>query len=344
VATGGLGRLRSVGSAVLVVVGLLLTPPAVAAAHARPQLTDTERFVAAFGPLAADRGVQDAVGDTAIAALDDAVDFSALADSAVSGLLDRASLPPVAGGLLQSLGGRAADALRALVDEQIRSVVASDAFGRIWQGMLRQAHSRALAGVRGESSASLVVRGDALVLQVGPVVERARQALVDRGAWYAAAIPQVDRAVELVEVPGLATVVRAHGAAAAAGVWLPVAAAALLVAGVLAARRRARAAAWTGLGLAGVTAVLLVVLAVVRATLAAPAHDEAAAALDRSRALLRVAAYDVAVRGVVRTSAILLVAGAIAAVAAHVVGRLAALPPGAPSAPSAPPSPAEPVA
>lgn len=331
-----MGAWRSAVAALLVVVGLLVTPVAVVAAHARPQLTDTERFVATFGPLATDRGVQDAVGDAAISAVDATVDFTTLAGSALTDLVDQLSLPPVVGAAIGSLGDRAADALRSLLDEQIRSVVTSDAFPQVWQGMLRQAHSRALAGVQGDASASLVVRGDTLVLQVGPVVERARQVLLDRGVRVASLIPTVDRTVELVEVPGLSAAVTVHGAVAALGVWLPVTAAVLLAAGVAVARRRRRTVLWTGLGLVAVTAVLLVVLAVVRATLAAPTHDEAAGTLDRSRALLRVAAYDVAVRGIVRTAAILLVAGVLAAVAAHVVGRLL-LPSGAPAA--QPPAP-----
>ena len=310
------GTARAVMAAVLAVVGLALAPVAIVAAHARPQLTDTGRFVATFGPLAADRGVQDAVGDAAIAGVDAAVDFSALAGTALQGLADR--LPPAAGIALQSLGGRAADALRSVLDEQIRAVVGSDAFPQLWAGMLRAAHSRAVAGVQGDPSASLLVRGDTLVLQVGPVVERAKQLLVDRGNRFASLIPAVDRTVDLVELPGLSVVATGHRAVVALGIWLPVASAALLAGGVLLARRRRLVALRAGLGLVAVTAVLLVALAVVRAVLAAPSHASSAAALDRSRSLLRVAAYDVAARGVARTAAFVLVVGLVAAAVAAV--------------------------
>ena len=330
--TQGVG-VRGAVAGLLVVVGLLVTPVAVVAAHARPQLTDTERFVATFGPLASDRGVQDAVADAAIAGVDATVDFSSLAGAAVSGLLDQMSLPSLVGSAVQSLGDRAASAVRSVVDEQIRSLVTSDAFPRIWEGMLRQAHSRALAGVQGDASASLVVRGDTVVLQVGPVVDRARQALVDRGVRFASLIPAVDRTVDLVEVPGLSAAVTGHGAAAAAGIWLPLVAAVLVAVGVALARRRRRAVLWTGLGLAGIAVVTLVGLALARTTLGAAAHDEAAGPLDRSRALLRVAAYDAVTGGVLRTTAILLVTGVIAAVAAYAVGRVG-VPPAAPPQPT----------
>lgn len=333
--SAGAGRVRGVLAAVLVVLALLVTPVAVVAAHARIQLTDTDRFVARYGPLASDRGVQDAVADAAIAGLDATVDFSSLAGSALTDLLDRLSLPSVVGSVIQSLGDRAASTVRSVIDEQVRALVASDQFPALWEGMLRQAHSRALAGVQGDPSASLVVRGDTLVLQVGPVVDRARQALADRGVRFASLIPAVDRTVDLVELPGLSAVATGHRAVAAFGIWLPVAVVVLLAAGVASARRRRQAVLWTGLGLAGLMVVTLVVLAVVRSRLGAPAHDEAAGALDRSRALLRVAAYDVAAGGVIRTTAILLVVGLVAAVAAHVVGRLTA-PPAVPPAPPAP--------
>lgn len=331
-AQSGWDRVRGVAAAALVVVGLVLTPVAVVAVQARAQLTDTDRFVATFGPLASDRQVQDAVGDAAIAALDDTVDFSTLAAAAIRALPD--TTPPAVTALLTALGDRAGSALRSVVDEQIRSVVTSDAFPRLWEQMLRAAHSRVVAGLQADPTASVVVRDDTIVLQVGPVVERARQALVDRGSRFASLLPQVDRTVDLVEVPGLSAVVAGHGVVVTLGVWLPVVAAVLVVAGVVLARRRRVAVLRTALGLAGVATVTLVALAGVRAALGAPAHEPSSAAADRSRALLRVAGYDAAAGGVVRTTAILLVAGVVAAVAAHLLGRLAAAPPGPPGQPT----------
>jgi hypothetical protein len=92
----------------------------------------------------------------------------------------------------------------------------------------------------------------------------------------------------------------------------------------------------TGAGLAAVSAALLVAVAVARSRLAAPAGT---AALDRSRSLLRVAAYDATVAGIVRAAAILLVLGVVAAVAAHLAGRLLVPPPGA-ATPAPAPGPA----
>lgn len=315
-------RVRGVAAAVLVVVGLVLVPVSVVAAHARTQLTDTDRFVATYGPLATDRGVQDAVGDAAIAGVEATVDFSALAGSALQGLADRLSLPPLVGAALPAVGDRVAAGVRSVVEDQIRSVVASDAFPTLWEGMLRAAHARAVAGVQGDPSAALVVRGDSVLLQVGPIVDRARQVLVDRGNRFASLIPQVDRTVELVEVPGLSTVVTGHRAILAAGVWLPVAAVVLVVVGLVLARRRRFAVLGAGVGLALAMCALFVALAVARSVLAAPSHSPSAGALDRSRSLLRVAAYDAAVGGMLRTGGILLVVGVVAAVTAHVLGRL----------------------
>lgn len=330
----GSRRVGSVVAAVAVVVGLVLAPLAVVAAQARPLLTDTDAFVATFAPLAADRGVQDAVADAAIAAVDARVDFGALVDRALQDL----SLPPAALVALRALGNRAADALRAVVDEQIRAVVSSAGFATVWRQMLRSAHATALAGIAG--TGPLVVAGDTLVLQVGPVVDLARQALLDHGNGFAALVPPVDRAVELVTVPGLGQVAAGHGAVAALGLWLPIAALVLVVGGVALARRRRVAALRAGVGLALACALLLVVLAVVRARLGAPAGDPGAASLDRSRALLRVAAYDATAGGIVRDAATLLAVGLVAALAAHLVGRLLAPPPAA--APPAAPLPAEP--
>lgn len=316
-------RVRGVAAVVLVVVGLVLTPVSVVAAHARSQLTDTDRFVATFGPLASDRGVQDAVGDAAIAAVDGTVDFSALAAQAVQGLAGRLSLPSPVTGALLSAGDRLAGALRSVVDDQIRAVVASNAFRTLWEQMLRTAHDRAVAGLQGDPSATLVVRGDTLLVQVGPIVDRARQVLEGRGDRFAFLLPQVDRTLELVDVPGLSAVATGHRAVAVLGVWLPVASVLLLVAGIGLARRRSTAVLRAGIGLVVVSGGLLALLAAVRATLAAPSRDPAAVAVDRSRSLLRVAAFDTAAGGVVRTAALLLVVGSVAVLGVHVLGRLA---------------------
>ena len=193
-------RAISIVAAVLVAVGLVLTPVAVVAAQARPLLTDTDRFVATFGPLAGERAVQDAVADAAMAGIDSRVDFSALAATALGNVGGQLSLPPAVVTALQALGDRAAGALRAVVDDQVRALVSSDGFATVWRQMLRTAHAQALAGLRDDPYAGLVIRGDTLVLQVGPVVDRTRQALLDRGYRVAALLPSVDRTVELVDV------------------------------------------------------------------------------------------------------------------------------------------------
>jgi hypothetical protein len=171
-------------------------------------------------------------------------------------------------GLLQA---PAADGLENLVDQTVTRVVESDAFSEVWATATRATH-RALTTAATADGGGLVVRTDEGVgIQVGAVVERVKQNLVDRGLGVAELIPAVDRVVIIGTGDNLAAIRTGYAIALTMGWWLPVISLALFGLGILLARRRSTAVLGTGIGLALGSATLAVTLAVGAAAMGAVA-------------------------------------------------------------------------
>jgi len=102
-------------------------------------------------------------------------------------------------------------------------------------------------------------------VQLGPIVDAAKQALLDRGIGFASRIPGVDRTIVVAQSDAIPTAQVAYGVAVGAGIWLPWISIGLLAVGVLVARRRAVALIAAAVALALSMAVVIVTFAVGRA-------------------------------------------------------------------------------
>src|SRR4051812_30400701 len=80
------GRWRAVVAVVLILFGCLLAPVAVVAGWAKVTLTDTDRFVATYAPLARDPAVQAYVVDQAVNVINQNVDVNALTSEVIDGI------------------------------------------------------------------------------------------------------------------------------------------------------------------------------------------------------------------------------------------------------------------
>lgn len=249
-------RWRSVLSGVLVVLALVLTPVALISSWAKLQLVDTDRFVATFAPLAEDPEVQAYVADTVTEVIEEQVDIPELTSQVFDGIraLD---IPPRASDALGLLEGPAAQGLQSLLAQTVQQVVASEAFADTWATALRISHTQAVAAIQGDPDAALEIGANGqLSLQLGPIVEAVKEQLVDRGVGFASAIPDVDRSIPIAKSDSLTLVQTVYALAVAVGTWLPWVVLAMLVAGVLLARRRATAFVWTAAGFALTMALL----------------------------------------------------------------------------------------
>lgn len=252
-------------SVVLVVIGIVFAPVAVVATWARAELTDTDRFVATFAPLAEDPAVQAFVTTQSVEIIADAIDIPQLTSDVFDGVVSLGT-PPRATAALEALKGPAAAAVRSLIESRVGAFVESDAFADVWATALRVTHRQLVATMANDpnSAVSLGTNGE-IGVQLAPIIEASKAALVDQGIGFANNIPAIDRTIVVTQSDSIPTVQLAYGAAVAAGTWLPWVSLAFLAAGVLVARRKSVALIGTSVALALVMLVLSIVFAIGRA-------------------------------------------------------------------------------
>ncbi|MCR6690315.1 hypothetical protein [Cellulomonas sp.] len=312
-------RVRSVAAVVAILVGALLAPPAVVAAWARGVVDDTDRWVATVGPLAADPAVQDAVVERVTRAIVTGADLERLVADA-TGAVAALDLPPVATTAVETLRGPLVVAATDVVRQTVTRVVTSERFSTLWVEANRAVHARVLAVLRGDPGALAAIGADgALSVDLAPVVDAARTALVDRGFTVLERLPAIDATFVLVRSPELVRVQSAYRALDAAGTWLPFFSLGLLAVGVVLARRRARALVAAGLALgAGMVVLALVLWAGERVYVSSlpgtvQRPDVAVVVYDQVVSLLRVALRSGLVLGLVVAAVAFLAGGSGAA-------------------------------
>jgi hypothetical protein len=243
-------RGRTIAAVALVIIGLLLAPVAVVSAWARLQLVDTDRFVETFAPLADDPDVQGLISDQVTTAIEERVDIPALTKDVFDGIRSL-DLPPRAEDALGLLEAPAAQGLSTLVGNAIDRIVTSDAFSEIWRAALVASHKQFTAAIQGDPDAALAISDTgALSIQLGPIIERVKERLAERGIGFASAIPAIDRSIVIAKADSLVLLQTVYTLAVAVGTWLPFVVLLLLIAGVLIAKRRSAALVWTAGGLA----------------------------------------------------------------------------------------------
>jgi hypothetical protein len=262
-------RSRAVLASALILVGVLLAPVAVVTSWATWTLTDTDRFVATYAPLSGSPEVRAYVVDRTMEAVDAEVDIDGLTQQLTDGLIALGT-GPRATVALQTLRSTAADGLRSLIRDGVTDVVSSDQFDAAWAESLRLAHGQLIATLANDPAAVAAVSEDgALGIPLGPIVDRVKARLVDRGITVVDRIPPVNRTVVLVQSDQLPRLQLAYGIVVAVGTWLPWLVLALLTGGVLVAHRRPRALVLAAGGFTFAMALLAVMVAAGRIALVA---------------------------------------------------------------------------
>lgn len=255
---------RTLLAAVLITLGALLAPVAVVATWTHVQLTDTERFVNGFAPLADDPAVQAVVTTQVVAVIDEQIDLPALTSDVIDGIIDLGT-GERATRALELLKGPAAEGVQSLVTTVVTRFVESDAFSDVWASALRVTHAQVTGALQNDPTTAVTLGNDGTIgIQLAPVIERVKEVLVDQGIGFASSIPAVDRTVVVATSDALPTVQLAYGLAVAAGLWLPWITIALLVAGALVAHRRSVATIVSALALGASMLILIAGFAVGR--------------------------------------------------------------------------------
>lgn len=257
-------------------------PLSLAATSARQLVGDADTVVAALGPVASDTRFQETVTGTvaeqANQAITDAIGFE------------------IPGG-------------RALISSVVGQTVASDWFRTAWDKSVRVMHSQLSSSVTRDPDA-LFTLGDAgeVDLQLRPAVAAVRDELVAQGIAAARLIPDIDAIIPVTQSDILAKLPGWLDLLDQAALWLPIATAASLLAGVLLPGHRRRRIAGAGLGVVVVVAAAWVSLGLVQKQILAQTDPFVTSPTVTQ-------AFDLATTGLHDW---LLIAGAVAAVVALV--------------------------
>ena len=198
--------------------------------------------------------------------------------------------------------------------QTVTRVVESDAFADVWATATRAAHRALTTAATSDGGGLVVETPDGVGIQLGAVVERVKQNLVDRGVGVAQLIPTVDRVVIIGEGDNLAAIRTGYAIVATMGWWLPVITLALFGLGILLARRRSTAILGTGLGLAIGAATLTAGLSIGSIAMGIVAGD-----LDLSPTALE-AIYQQLVGAMTQTALVIMLLGVLVAVVGWLMG------------------------
>ena len=237
-------------STALIVLGAILAPTAVVGAWVNVSLTDTDRFVATYAPLARDPEVRSFVAAQTIAVINEKVDLGNITSDVIDGIIALGT-GPKATTALEALKGPAAQGVQTLLQNKVRAFVDSDAFANVWATALRVSHTQFVAVMQNDTSKVVQVSNTGEIgIQLAPIIAEVKRVLVEQGLGFAERIPVIDRTIVVAHSDAIPAVRVGYNAATAIGVWLPLVVLLILGAGVLVARRRSRALIGAAIALA----------------------------------------------------------------------------------------------
>ncbi|MFD7707075.1 hypothetical protein ACFV6E_05445 [Streptomyces sp. NPDC059785] len=219
-------RVRSAVSAALIVLACLLAPVGALAAWTTYEIGDSGRYEATTAPLAGDPHVREAI-----------------AASTTAGIMREIHVGP-----------RLRGQVHTFVHAAVRSFTRTDAFRTAWDTANQAAYDAVMQGLRDKGERSVTLR-------LGPVTRQVKRQLAADRVPFADRIPVGHTEVTVVRAADLDRLRKGFQMLEIAGFWLPAAAVALAVTGVLVSVCRRRAVLATGLGTALGAALLGVAVA-----------------------------------------------------------------------------------
>ena len=252
---------RSVVSAVLGVLAILLLPVSLLAFWASTTLTRTDVFVAEMAPVVAKPQVQEA-----------------LADGIVTGVLDAVRLRPAV-----------EKALEPAIRKEATRIVASPQVAQAWSDGIRDAHTQFIKVMQGQANTGVDDEGRVTVALKIPVPGLS-SALQQAGASDAGSALTPTVVIPLMSAAQLDTAQRLYRLGAAWGPWSPVLVAVLALLAIMLARRWRTATTLIAIGWIGMSVALSLFLMVAREPLVRRVTPDTARTIAD-------AAYGLAARG-----------------------------------------------
>jgi hypothetical protein len=239
---------RAPVSVILIVLGCILAPIAVLGVWANSEVSNTDRWVATVEPLIHDPNIQNTLTDKITNEIVTQLNLSGRINQAAAELNSK-GLTHISS-LLTQFSPQIVSSVTGFIHSTVHSVITSPAMVQAWTTVNRIAHQALVKVLSGQGSGAVTVVNGQIVLNVGPLIEAAKQALVQRGFNLAAHIPTVNTTVPLFEAKYLGKAQGLYRLLDKFSWVTPILVLLLLGGGVLVARGRRRALIWTGLGLA----------------------------------------------------------------------------------------------
>ncbi|UAK38052.1 hypothetical protein K8O93_24015 [Gordonia bronchialis] len=215
---------RRIVAGVLVVLCAFLTILGVVTRYIQNDIIDTDRYVATVTPLASDPAVQEQVITSVTAAIDQQLNLQTVVADALQKITeltpaDRPRIDAAFVGLAPVLAGQATSYINSTVTDFVRS----PDFQALWVDANRRAQTRLLGLVSADPKHAAVTMDQAgtISIQLGPIIDRVKQRLVDRGFSLAARIPTINKEFVIIQSPELARAQNIFHALDRAGTWLP---------------------------------------------------------------------------------------------------------------------------
>ncbi|MCB8908075.1 MULTISPECIES: hypothetical protein [unclassified Streptomyces] len=251
-------RGRSFLAAVLIIIGCLLVPLGIVAAWTSDIVGDTDRYVSTVAPLASDEDVQAAVANRVTGAVMEHIDLESLLEGVAP------EQRPLLAKALGKLGGSLESAVSSFVHDKAQDVVASDAFETVWTDANRAVHTSVVRALTGSGDGAVQINNDTVTVDLAPVIERVKERLVDAGLTVAGKIPEIHTDFTVVKSDDIGKVKTGFRLLQVMGLWLPVLAVLLVVAGVLLSTHRRRTVIASAIGVAVAALILGIALTVFR--------------------------------------------------------------------------------
>jgi hypothetical protein len=211
----GVRAVRWTGAVILLVLAAVLVTGAVTTRFARSQLLDTDRYVENVAPLATDPAIQEAIVNRITTELVNAIDVPALVQQAAQAS-DLTRAPAIA----TLISGPLSDWLEGFIRDRVSAFVHGERFANLWATVNRVAHGQ-ITDILTDQSTAVKIKGDEVVVDLGPVVSAVKDDLVARGFGIVSKVPNVSVTYPIFQSDQLPRIQRAARLLDRLATWLP---------------------------------------------------------------------------------------------------------------------------
>jgi hypothetical protein len=247
---------RAPVAVILIVLGCILAPIAVLGVWANSEVSNTDRWVATVEPLIHDPNIQNALTDKITNSIVQQLDLSGRLNQAAAQLNSK-GLTRISS-LLTTFSSQIVSSVTGFIHSTVHSVITSPAMVNAWIQVNTIAHQSLVKVLSGQGNGAVTVVNGQIVLNLGPFITAAKQALVERGLGIANSIPNVNPTIALFEAKYLGKAQTGYRLLDRFSWATPILVVLLLGGGVWVARGHRRALIWAGLGLAASMLVLAI--------------------------------------------------------------------------------------